>query len=212
MAVFCKHLGGRGIQANTYFLYDPDKKTALLIDASADLEEISLAEKETGCALKAILLTHGHFDHILTLSHLVDTYHCPVFIHKGDLPALTKGNKQSVAHLFGCVFAGCEANILPDGTELEVEGFKLHLFHTPGHTAGSVCFAIDNHFFSGDTLFANACGRWDLPTGDLPTLQKSLAFLAGYLSKNSEGILYAGHGDPCNIQTVLTENPYLFAF
>ncbi len=169
---------------------------ALVVDPSAAAAGILRRVEADGCVLDGVLLSHGHFDHIMSIDTLRDALpDLPVYIHAGDAPMLTDSDKNGFAFFFHKerVWRGAD-RFLSDGQLLTVGSTTLRVLHTPGHSPGSVCFLCekDNILLTGDTIFAEGVGRWDLWGGDLDTLRASIASL-----RSLDGTLtvYPGHGD-----------------
>lgn len=161
------------MDVNAYIVWDSKRNDAVVIDPGAEPDAIRLALR--GKMLKAILLTHGHVDHIGAVSALREGG-VPVYIHKKDADMLTNPN-LSLASMLGLPASQGEADFdLTEGV-MELCGLTVSVLHTPGHTPGSVCFLIDNVLFSGDTLFEGGVGRTDLPGGDDKALKASLSRL-----------------------------------
>ncbi len=169
---------------------------ALVVDPSAAASAILRRVEADGCVLDGVLLTHGHFDHIMSIDALRDALpDLPIYIHTGDAPMLTDGAKNGFAFFFQKerVWRGAD-RFLSDGQTITVGSATLTVIHTPGHSPGSVCFLCeeDSILLTGDTIFAEGVGRWDLWGGDLDTLRASIVSL-----RSLDGALtvYAGHGD-----------------
>ena len=177
--------------ANCYLLVHGSH--ALVVDPCVTVSGILHAAQAEGAALEGILLTHGHFDHILTLDALRDAAGIPAYIHEADQQLLPDGQKNAFALFFGQdrAFRPAE-HTLQDGDRIPLGDATVEVIHTPGHTGGSVCYRAGNSLLTGDTLFADTFGRYDLFSGDLNTLKASLRRLAA-LDPNLT--LYPGHGD-----------------
>ncbi|MBQ7491588.1 MAG: MBL fold metallo-hydrolase [Clostridia bacterium] len=158
---------------NCYIVCDEATKTSAVIDPGAQADKIMAAVEESGCAVKQILLTHGHYDHILAVTELVRRTGAPVAIHRADEWLLDCENVK---------FFGKRENYVPqkperylqDGMEVPAGGLTFRVLHTPGHTAGSCVFLCGDAMFSGDTLFQESCGRTDLESGDDDAMLRSL--------------------------------------
>ena len=179
---------------------------ALIIDPSSSTKAILKVIENEGATLDGILLTHGHFDHILSLDMLRDTTGVPAYIHKDDAIMLTDGKKNAFFELFGRERVYKPAEILvSDGDRIPLGDEVLTVYHTPGHTHGSVCFLSDGVIFSGDTVFAETYGRCDLWNGDIKEMRDSLK----KLSKLDPSLtLYPGHGKSCLLGEAL-DNIYI---
>ncbi len=177
---------------------------ALVVDPSAAAAAILRRVEANGCILDGVLLTHGHFDHIMSIDTLRDALpNLPVYIHKSDAPMLTDGDKNGFAFFFGKerVWRGAD-KFLAHGQTVAVGSTLLRVIHTPGHSPGSVCFLCetDKILLTGDTLFADSVGRWDLWGGSYETLQHSIASL-----RDLDGTLtvYPGHGEDAPLSRAL---------
>ncbi len=186
--------------SNCYLLVEG--KAALVIDPSISVRAIRSALESEGADCVGILITHGHFDHILSLDALRDAYpDATVYIHKDDADHLTDGQKNAFATFFGEARAWQPADhLLIDGEILLLGECRIRILHTPGHTPGSICALADAGLISGDTLFAQGYGRYDLPGGDGPTLFSSLRSLAA-LPKDTP--IYPGHGESSTLGDAL---------
>ena len=143
------------IMTNCYLLCDEDAKVCALIDPGDDESRIEKLVEQSGCALKYILLTHGHFDHVGGVKEIAAETGCGVYLCADELtmpPQMTAGPLYYT-------------KTYNEGDTLHLAGLTISVIRTPGHTPGSVCLLIDDAMFSGDTLFAGSCGRTDLPGG-----------------------------------------------
>lgn len=155
---------------NAYLVYDEERTDAVVIDPGAEAGEIKRALQ--GRTIAAILLTHGHFDHISAVDALREGAF--VAIHELDAPMLTS-EQNNLSTMLGRGFAVKAADrLLKEGDVVEAAGLSFEVLHTPGHTPGSVCYCCGSVLFSGDTLFCGGYGRYDLPGGDWDALSQSL--------------------------------------
>ena len=155
-----------------YILSREDRPDCLVIDPGADPERILRAVGEKQIA--AILLTHGHFDHIGAVSALKgeDT---PLLVHELDAPMLGDPDLNVSRYLLRRnITAPPATDLLQEGNRRNLAGLEIEVLHTPGHTPGSVCYRIENELFTGDTLFEQGWGRTDFPGGDEHALFASL--------------------------------------
>ena len=158
------------VSTNCYIVFDTETLEAAVIDPGGKAGEIIGAVRGKNLTVRYIVLTHGHFDHVLALKE-------------------TRGatGAKTVAH----EAEGAEADILArHGDRYPLGAHTLEVLHTPGHTPGSICLRADNLLFTGDTLFEDDCGRCDLPGGDYGVMLRSLRFLA---SLEGDYTVYPGH-------------------
>ena len=183
-------------QTNCYIIHEETSKTCCVIDPGYDADFILDKLDSLGLTLEAILLTHGHFDHVGAAKELAAETQCDVYIHPEDLsmpPMMTAGPLYYT-------------KTYAEGTQLQLAGLDLGVLHTPGHTPGSVCLVCENTIFAGDTLFRGSCGRTDLPGGDWATIVKSLKRLAAL---EGNFWVYSGHGPTTTLRDEKKYNPYM---
>ncbi len=194
LKVYAMALGA--YQTNCYIIHDEASKTCCVIDPGYDADLVLSKLDSLGLTLEAILLTHGHFDHVGAVKELAAETGCAVYLHPEDLtmpPMMTAGPLYYT-------------NTYAEGTRLTLAGLDITVLHTPGHTPGSVCLLVENTIFSGDTLFQGSCGRTDLPGGDWATITKSLHRLAAL---EGNFWVYPGHGGSTTLRDEKKYNPYM---
>lgn len=201
--------GGGVFAANCYIVVS-EAGNAVMIDCPAGGERLLAEVRKCGAVLKKILLTHGHCDHIESLSEVVKKTGAEVYIHKFDASKLTdtRGNLSDFFAEFydePVTYHG-EAKTVSDGDVIEQDELSFRVMHTPGHTSGCVCYIIGDVMFSGDTLFRGSVGRTDMPDSSYETLQKSLAALAGI---EEDYRVLSGHGGETSISREKAHNPFL---
>ena len=181
-------------QVNTYLLFN-DAGEALVIDPGYEADAILDALE--GKTLKAIVLTHGHFDQVGAVKELVAETGCEVYIHAAEatLPPMMTAGELYYTRTYA-----------EGDTVTPISGVELKVLHTPGHTPGSVCLLWGDQMFSGDTLFEGSCGRVDFPGGDPQEMLKSLHRLA---SLQAEYQVHPGHGESTTLNREKGYNPYL---
>lgn len=175
------------VRANCYILYNGSD--ALVIDPGGNQMRILKEAEDLGVTIRYVLLTHGHFDHAGAAACL-QRAGAEVYVHALDADKLyTDGNLGAD---MGFDFEKFHADkLLYDGDRLNLCGYDILVLHTPGHTAGSVCFVIEDCIFSGDTLFKGSIGRTDLGDGDLKALENSIRTKLYTLDGDYK--LYPGH-------------------
>lgn len=182
------------IQTNCYLVYDETTKAAVVIDPGDELGKIQRLLQRLELRVLGILLTHGHFDHVGAARALAEETGAPVYLHRGDLELPTRWRGRLYADHF-----------YDEGDRLDFEGLSFQVLHTPGHTPGGVCLRCGALLFTGDTLFAGACGRTDLG-GSWPQLAASLRRLAA-LEGNCT--VLPGHGEASTLEEEREGNPYM---
>ncbi len=204
MEVIRKNLGIYG--ANTYIIFDENKK-AIVIDCGGDSEDVVKILNENDLTLEAIVLTHGHFDHIGGVNKLREETGAKVYgaIEERDLFDDPDHN-LSTATLLGPITLDCD-HYFKDGDELVFTPITLKAKNTPGHTEGSFVLYGNGYLFTGDTLFKMGCGRTDLYSGNQSKIEDSLKFIA--ISYPDDTIVCPGHGPTSDIKFERDNNPYI---
>ena len=183
-------------QTNCYIVWEEESSECIVIDPGFTPEVVLQKAKELGKRIDAILLTHGHFDHVGGVRAIADLTGCAVYIHEQELsmPEAWTGGPLYYTDTYG------------QGDVLQLCGLTLRVLHTPGHTPGSVCLLCGDTLFSGDTLFMDSCGRTDLPGGNTATLLASLKRLAALPGDYQ---VLSGHGPATTLSAERQYNPYL---
>ena len=185
-------------QENAYLVCPDGRDDAFLVDPGDGLSAIQAAINASGRTLSAILLTHGHFDHILAAQPLAEHYGATVYIHENDAEMLDDPEKSAYAPEVCLLPPPCGLPRTCYGKTVEVCGETLHVLHTPGHSLGSVCLYDEagGILFTGDTLFRAGYGRTDLHGGSERHMITSLTFLLALPGKLTA---YPGHGPATTI-------------
>lgn len=198
---------------NCYIVFDEKDNTAVVIDAPPDCTENVLAiAKEKNLNIKAILLTHSHWDHTADAPLLKEKTGADVYIHKDDEYRLLDPEKHKIVPIPFDLVSLTPDYYFKDGGEIEFSGLKFEIIHTPGHTEGSVCLLSrdNNLLFSGDTLFNMGVGRTDLPGGSEQTLAKSLKTKLMTLPGDYKA--YPGHGPSTMIENERRGNSFILHY
>lgn len=194
-------------KANNFLVIE--NGSAILIDASVPVLDIKQALEEENATLKAILLTHSHFDHILNLDALVEAFEVPVYLHKDGVQSLYDAEKNE-SGLENPLVIQTKSNIKAfekDIQELNIDNINIKIYHTPGHSSCSVCYEIGENMFTGDTIFKGLIGRNDLWNSNPLKQQETLKMLSNLSPK---ACYYAGHGVHFNYDYLIkTINRYL---
>ena len=196
------------IGTNTYLVRaEPSATEAVVIDPSGDVPAILNALERARARCAAILVTHGHFDHVIGLAELAEETGAPVHAPEGERALLEHPEAFTPA---GLVVRPCGvANWLRGGETIDAAGLSFQVRLVPGHSPGHVAYAVDGVLFAGDVLFAGSVGRTDLPGGDWELLSRSIGSLVA--AHPGETIVYPGHGPATTLGAELARNPFLDA-
>ena len=191
-------------QTNCYIVYEKNAQTCAIIDPGYEPAVILEKVRALGLTVDAVLLTHGHFDHVGGVEAIVQATNCKLGMAQRDYTQFKNPENDFYYPLHDCDFT--EVYFCEDGDTVSTGGLTFTVYATPGHTSGSVCYACEDSLFSGDTLFAGSCGRTDLPGGDWTTMKQSLARLAAL---EKDYTVYPGHGPSTTLAAEKMSNPYL---
>lgn len=198
------------VQTNCYIISN-DAKECLIFDPGEEADKIIGFLQKKQLTPVAILLTHAHFDHIGAVDALREKYEIPAYLHKLEKEWLGKPNLNgSGKYSMVPDYRLKDADILLDGEkQLEINGFKMDIFHTPGHSPGSVSYSFGQEGFAivGDTLFRGSIGRTDLVDGSEKKLLQSIN--DSLLTLPEHMILYPGHGPETTPEQEKRSNPFL---
>ena len=190
------------LMTNCYLVCDEQAKVCAVVDPGDEAGRIIDAVERSGCQVRFVLLTHGHYDHFTGLAGLLEKYDVPVYIHPADAeegrnnPWSLKFPRLDDAH----------QRWYGEGDTLTLGSLIIHVLSTPGHSKGSVCLVVEDAILAGDTLFYGSCGRTDFPGGDYKEMLLSLARLAR-LEGNYR--VYPGHDRATDLEWERRMNPYM---
>jgi hydroxyacylglutathione hydrolase len=204
------------IETNTWVYHAPGASDALVVDPGGDLGGVRAYLRASSLAVRYIVVTHAHYDHIMSVEDLQRETGAPVVIGEADRDRFLNNMLNfSVPAGAGPAVSGAfpEAVLCParDGDTLALGAERVRVLAAPGHTPGGICLYIEESsgrrlMFTGDTLFCGDCGRTDFPGGDARAMRNTLARLA---SLPDDTLFFPGHGDPCTIGEDRTHNECL---
>ena len=185
------------IQTNCYFVFDDEEKKAVIVDPADEPDYLAGCLDKLGVSLCAILLTHGHFDHIQAVPALKEKFHVPVYVHEADEEMLKDPAMFGMTSVK--IFLKEDDVRLCGGETIAFPGMSFKVFHTPGHTPGSVCYYMENEdiLLSGDTMFFHSWGRTDFPGGSEKQIFESIRQKLLPLPENT--LVLPGHNSETSI-------------
>ena len=197
------------VATNCYIGINEETKECFIVDPATCPPEFVSYIKNAGLTVKAVLLTHGHFDHIMGLDALLKEFPVPVYAHEAERDVLESEQLNSSASMLGQPYSFSGADYVTNRQELRVAGFEIRVIYTPGHTIGGCCYYIEKEkaLFSGDTLFRGSVGRTDLPTGSMGQLVSSVRDRLFVLPDDTK--VYPGHMEETTIGYEKKYNPFI---
>ena len=195
------------VSTNCYLIYNQKSREAVVVDPADNGAFVLNKCRELQVKPVAVILTHGHFDHILAVEDICRAFSCQVYAGREE-DRLLQDSSMNLSTIMGTERTIVCADVLvKEKDELSLAGFKWNVLETPGHTAGSVCYYIPSEqvLFSGDTLFAGSLGRTDLPTGDQKAIVSSIR--EKLLPLPEETKVFPGHGEGTTIGRERRYNP-----
>ena len=196
------------ISTNCYIVQNEETKEAVFIDPAAFPKSMRNYIREERLDMKAILLTHGHFDNIMGIDAILEEYDIPVYVHEEE-EELIKSPTLNLSNTYTNGYTFTKAKYIKDGQVLKYAGYDFQVIHTPGHTSGGVCYYVEseNTLFSGDTLFYTSVGRADFATSSMSALVRSIREKLMVLP--DETVVYPGHMSATTIEHERKHNPYI---
>ena len=191
-------------QTNAYIVSN-DKNECIVIDPGSNGKKITKYLESEELDVHAILLTHGHFDHIGAVDYLYHRNQCPIYIHQEDVGMLKDTNLNLSYYEEPLVL---ESPVIAADESLEIIGFNIHWLHLPGHCPGSsmLHFVNEEVIFSGDVIFKDSIGRFDLPNSSHHDTKQSLQKIK---ELKVDAVMYPGHGESTTLAQEQQSNPYL---
>ena len=196
------------VGTNCYVVSNEETSECFLVDPGAYSDKVIAYIREHELKPQAILLTHGHFDHIMGLDGVLREFPIPVYAQEEE-EILLKDASYNASVSYGPAYTFSGASYIKDGQILELAGMTIRAIHTPGHTIGGCCYYIESEhvLFSGDTLFHDSVGRTDFPTGSQSQLVRSIR--EKLLGLPEETVVCPGHMSETTIGHEKKCNPFL---
>lgn len=194
------------LSANCYII-ETDYNNAVAVDIGGEWDKLSVFLAEHSLNLKAILVTHGHYDHIDGIAAAQRDTSAEVYIHEADASKMTSRRESLAEYISGGEFQPVEKfSTVKNGDFIKIDDIDFEVIHTPGHTKGGVCYKCGNCLFTGDTLFRMSIGRTDFPDGDIIEMINSVKALG---KLEGEFDVYPGHGENSTLDFERKNNPYM---
>jgi len=194
------------LETNTYLVADEKAGEALVIDPAGGVAPIVARLTELGVKLKAIVITHGHFDHVSGNRALAEATGAPILAHQSDANLFSKAEETADFFLVKAENSPPPDRFLQEGDEVTVGAYSLRVVHTPGHSPGGITLAGDGKAFCGDLVFFGSVGRTDLPGGSQEILRESIRSKIATLPEDT--VLYPGHGPETTVRREKAHNPF----
>lgn len=194
------------VGTNCYIVYDEDTREGAVVDPGDNAASILKAVREENIAVKYILLTHAHFDHVLAAAAVKEATGAQLVLHEADVPYLSRDAMRDFAPYVKSYVEPAVDLVAHEGTAVSFGGMTATYLHTPGHTPGSCTIRIGDILLTGDTMFRHECGRCDLPGGDFGQMLDSLARLAGLPGDYQ---VLPGHEGVSTLEEERRANPYV---
>ncbi len=197
-----------GLATNCYLIENEETKEVVIVDPATCPDEIIGHVRRKGYTPKAILLTHGHFDHVMGIDRWVSEFQIPVYLHEEEKEIIEQAH-LNLSTMLGGGYSYHQVRCLGTEPQIELAGILFQIIHTPGHTKGGCCYYVKDAgvLISGDTLFYHSVGRTDFPTGSMSTLVRSIREKLFCLPE--ETCVYPGHGEETTIGDEKKGNPFI---
>ncbi len=196
------------IRTNCYIIYRDGMDECVVVDPGNQADTILDYLNAKNLQLCGVLLTHGHFDHILAAKEIAATKHCDIILCDQEEKLLEDPNMNCTIAGTGIAYTMTADRLVRDGQHFEVAGMRFQVLHTPGHTGGSCCYYLEEGFaLCGDTIFLESVGRTDLPTGNDYQIVRSIQ--EKIMPLPEETVLFPGHGPHTSVEYEKKNNPYI---
>lgn len=196
------------VATNCYLIVNKETNQALIVDPADMALQIQQMVQKSGACPVAILLTHGHFDHIMAAETIARTYSIPIYAHEAEESILASTSLNLSCMHYNELTLKADV-LVKDLQVLELAGLTIQVIHTPGHTKGGACYYFPQikKLISGDTLFESSIGRTDFPTGSMSQLVRSVREKLFLLDEDV--VVLPGHGPETTIGYEKVHNPYV---
>jgi glyoxylase-like metal-dependent hydrolase (beta-lactamase superfamily II) len=195
-------------EENCYLYACPHTREAVIIDPGDEAQRILDTIQELKLVPKYIINTHGHIDHICAIDEVSSVYPVPLAIHPADVPLYSDVLNAQIYGRIPPLVKRSPDLLLQEGDTISFGTLTLEVFHTPGHSPGSICLLCPSYcIFSGDTLFYRSIGRTDLPGGNYEQIEQSIR--NKLYTQENDLVVFPGHGQPTTIIEEKNENPFV---
>ncbi|MEK7818058.1 MAG: MBL fold metallo-hydrolase [Actinomycetota bacterium] len=195
------------LEANCYFVYDDGSAGGFIVDPGGDSEEILENVAQTGASIEAVLVTHGHSDHLGATGSVAQVANARIYGSEEVGSVLGSPDDHLLIPGMAPFEAAAVAQTLSGGESLELAGSSIEVISTPGHSPGSLTYHCEDGLFCGDLLFRGAVGRADLPGGSFEQLLESIKKLMEAYPPQTK--VYTGHGSATTLKWEKENNPFL---